>query len=136
MEKLNLSAEQEQDLLKSLLGRFKDYFKRFKGTIDKADLIEQSQSPQEKQVLADILQEREVYYNNLRDYHDSGLDIDTWYNRKLEETIEHQPSENREEEAHAFKTAVGNMADAEVEDSLRELRELNEDILNVQEETI
>lgn len=136
MEQLHLTKEQEIDLQKSLLQRLKEYLKRFKSITDSKQLIEIGESPEEQQFVADAIRENEAYYSYLQDYQESGLDIHSWYEKKLDEIAERLPSDNRAIDMQAFKEAVGYYADAQVIEAMQDSHDIDEDIHKSEEETI
>lgn len=137
MEQLNLTNEQEIDLQNSLLQCFKEYFKRFKSIIlEPKQLIEIGKSQEEQQFVADAIRENEAYYSNLRDFKESGLDIHSWYENKLDEIAESLPTEDRVKETQAFKEAMGCLADAQVIEAIQDASEIEEEINSLKEETI
>ena len=94
MEKIDFTQEQGKDFVQSLIERIKKFFlsvfhseKPMHGKELNDCLLSNVQSDEERETLAEIMEENETYHAKRREYFQSGKTINDWYNDEIEQSV-------------------------------------------------
>lgn len=136
MEKIELTQEQVKDFGTSLIETFKSFFKNvFKsekplhGKELTDYLITQTQSDEERETLQEMFEENATYHQKMAEYHESGKNIDEWYNDELDKIVRQLKPEASTDDTDRVKEAVAKQIDNDIDNTIDSLENLNNTIV-------
>lgn len=136
MDKIELTQEQRRDFGASLIETIKSFFQKvlksekpINGKELNDFLLSQTQSDEEREILQEMFEENETYHKKLREYHESGKNIDEWYNDELEKIVRQIDPEASTDDTDSVKEAVAKQIDNDIDKTIDSLENLNNTIV-------
>lgn len=136
MDKIELTQEQRRDFGASLIETIKSFFQKvlksekpINGKELNDFLLSQTQSDEERETLQEMFEENETYHKKLREYHESGKNIDEWYNDELEKIVRQIDPEASTDDTDSVKEAVAKQIDNDIYNTIDSLENLNNTIV-------
>ena len=133
MEKIDFTQEQGKDFVQSLIERIKKFFlsvfhseKPMHGKELNDCLLSNVQSDEERETLAEIMEENETYHAKRREYFQSGKTINDWYNDEIEQSVKQLYQEATDSDVDKVKDALAKQIDSETEETIHALDNLDD----------
>ena len=133
MEKIDFTQEQGKDFVQSLIERIKKFFlsvfhseKPLHGEELKDWLLSNAQSDEERETLAEIMEENKAYYAKRREWSQSEKTIDDWYNDEIEQSVKQLYSDATSTDIDNVKEALAKQIDSEAEATIQALDSLDD----------
>ena len=132
MERIELTQDQKRDFGKSLIEKIKEFFREYVHpenklhgeTLDDA-LLSKADSDEERETLAEIMEEIETFHTKRKEFEQSGKTIDDWYNKEIEKSVRELNQDASRSDIDNVKEAVAKQIDGEIEETIQVLDELN-----------
>lgn len=131
-----MTQEQRRDFGASLIETIKSFFQKvlksekpINGKELNDFLLSQTQSDEERETLQEMFEENETYHKKLREYHESGKNIDEWYNDELEKIVRQIDPEASTDDTDSVKEAVAKQIDNDIYNTIDSLENLNNTIV-------
>lgn len=132
MKKIDVTEEQKRDFTQSLLDKIKSFFKEvfhadkpMHGKELDEHLFSKTKSEEEKETLAEIFDEIDMFHQKRKAFVESGKEIDVWYEEEIERIVKQIKPDASRDEINQVKEAVAAQIDGDIEFAAQALEKLD-----------
>lgn len=131
MKKIDITEEQEKDFNQSLLDKIKSFFKEvfhadkpLHGKELDEHLFSKTKSEEEKETLAEVFDEIDLFHQKRKEFVESGKEIDVWYEEEIERIVKQIKPDASQGEINQVKEAVAAQIDGDIESTAQALEKM------------
>lgn len=92
-------------------------------------LLSQAESDEERETLQEMFEENETYHNKLKEFKESGKDIDEWYDEEITKSVKQWDPSATPDDINKVRDAVAQQIDGDIRETIDALEHLNDFVL-------